>query len=69
MIKLTKMTKKSFEDYMATSVEIFANEKVENGTWDKANSISNSKKEYDRLLPKDSKHQIIISTQFYIMKK
>ena len=35
MIKLTKMTKKSFEDYMATSVEIFANEKVENGTWDK----------------------------------
>lgn len=51
MIKLTKMTKKSFEDYMATSVEVFANEKVENGTWDKASSISNSKKEYDRLLP------------------
>ncbi|WP_404399120.1 GNAT family N-acetyltransferase [Lactococcus lactis] len=51
MLKLTKMTKEAFENYMSFAIEAYANEKVNNGTWNKNNSLSNSKDTYNKILP------------------
>ena len=51
MLTLSEMNQNSFNLYMSSAIETFASEKIKNGTWDKENAISNSKKQYDELLP------------------
>lgn len=51
MLSLIKMTQNSFNHYISSAIETFASEKVANGTLDEENAISNSKKQYDELLP------------------
>lgn len=45
------MTQSSYEHYMSSAMENYANEKVQNGTWSKEVSLSKSEEEYNHLLP------------------
>ena len=69
MIKILKMTQDGFDHYMLSAIKNYANEKVNNGTWESKDALSNSKKQYALLLPTGFKLLIIIFTQFLIKKK
>jgi RimJ/RimL family protein N-acetyltransferase len=51
MIELVPMNEKELADYIKTSVQNYANEKVKSGNWDRSDAIERSKKEFDKLLP------------------
>lgn len=51
MIKILKMTQDGFNHYMLSAIKNYANEKVNNGTWESKDALSNSKKQYALLLP------------------
>ena len=51
MIKILKMTQDGFDHYMLFAIKNYANEKVNNGTWESKDALSNSKKQYALLLP------------------
>ena len=42
MIKILKMTQDGFDHYMLSAIKNYANEKVNNGTWESKDALSNS---------------------------
>lgn len=51
MLTLTKMHQANFDDYMATAITTYASEKEANGSWPKADALSNAETAYQQLLP------------------
>lgn len=51
MLTLTKMKQDNFDDYMATAITTYAKEKERNGSWPKADALSNAETAYQQLLP------------------
>ena len=51
MLTLTKMHQANFDDYMATAITTYASEKEDNGSWPKADALSNAETAYQQLLP------------------
>ena len=51
MIELVPMNEKELADYIKTSVQNYANEKVKSGNWDQSDALEKAKKEFDKLLP------------------
>ena len=51
MLTLTKMHQDNFDDYMATAITTYASEKEANGSWPKADALSNAETAYQQLLP------------------
>ncbi|MGR3762886.1 GNAT family N-acetyltransferase [Rossellomorea sp. NS-SX7] len=51
MVTLRKMTPEEYEQYLGTSVEDYAKEKVSAGNWEEKDSLQKAKEEFSTLLP------------------
>jgi len=57
MIILKAMNHEDFQEYVVSSMETYAKEKVASGNWSKDESIDLAKKDYKRLLPQGEKSE------------
>lgn len=55
MVTLKPMTSAQYRRYLKKAIVIYAEAKTAAGNWTKEESLENSKKEYDRLLPQGEK--------------
>lgn len=51
MIKLEKMSKHDFADYVPNAIVEYADQKVKAGTWDEEEALNLSKESFEKLLP------------------
>ena len=57
MVTLKAMNHEDFQEYVVSSMETYAKEKVASGNWSEDESLDLAKKEYSRLLPEGEKSE------------
>lgn len=57
MVTLKAMNHEDFQEYVVSSMETYAKEKVASGNWSEAESLDLAKKDYKKLLPKGEKSE------------
>lgn len=57
MITLKPMNHEEFQEYVVSSMETYAKEKVASGNWSEEESLDLAKKDYKRLLPEGEKSE------------